>query len=196
MPALLMPLVLVEHQRAQLDALARRGIRWRGGIGEGAMRREPGAAIGLGIETLQQQDLVGRHFGYIEPLMVGIVLDRIGLADAIWIDQVGSNEISGFYRAGIAHRQWRVEQRPLDRPPEIDDLDPAFQEFLGLIWQEIADTLRTRTFGVVDMDTRHRLPRAAIADIGRALNALAHGVVEDKHPVGAGGGLDQRSGSG
>src|ERR1700730_18124154 len=40
------------------------------------------------------------------------------------------------------------------------------------------------------MHARNRLTQAAIA-VGRALNTLAYGVIEDEYPVGAGRGLDQ-----
>src|SRR5450631_3157366 len=40
------------------------------------------------------------------------------------------------------------------------------------------------------MHARNRLTQAAIA-VGRALNALAYGVIEDEYPVSAGRGLDQ-----
>ena len=113
----------------------------RGGIGEGAMGCKPGAPVGLRIEALQQQYLVGGHLRHIEPLMIRIVFDRIGLTDAMRIDQIRSDEVVWFDRAGIADRQRRVEQRSLDRPPQIDDLHPALQELIGLVGEEIADAM-------------------------------------------------------
>lgn len=39
-------LLFVKDQRAHLDALARRGINWRGRIDEGGVRPETGTAVG------------------------------------------------------------------------------------------------------------------------------------------------------
>src|SRR5215475_10207961 len=38
--------------------------------------------------------------------------------------------------------------------------------------------------GLVDMDARRRLTRTRAADVGCALNALAHGVIEDDDAIG------------
>src|ERR1700736_4087628 len=48
-------LVLVKHQRPQLDALAGGCIRWRGRIDECGVRHKASAAIGCGIVAFQQQ---------------------------------------------------------------------------------------------------------------------------------------------
>jgi hypothetical protein len=36
--------------------------------------------------------------------MIGIVFDGIGFSDAMRIDQIGSHQFIGLYRAGIANR--------------------------------------------------------------------------------------------
>ena len=66
-----------------------------------------------------------------------------------------------------------------------------FSSCIGLVRNQIADALRTRPLGVVDMHARDGLARTAVADVSRPLNALADGVVEDEYPVGTGRCLDQ-----
>ena len=94
------------------------------------------------IEALQQQYLLGRHLRHVEPPMLGAEFDRIGFTDAVRIDQVGRDKLARLHRAGIADRQREIEQRFLDRPPQVDDLHPAFQEFIGLVGKKIADAMR------------------------------------------------------
>jgi hypothetical protein len=65
------------------------------------------------------------------------------LADTVGIDQIGADQFARVYGAGIADCQRRVEQWPSNRPPEIDDLHPALEQFFGLARNEIADPLRT-----------------------------------------------------
>ena len=47
-----------------------------------------------------------------------------------------------------------------------------------------ADAVGARHVGLVDMDPRGRLARTGAPDIGGALDALAHGMVEDDDAVG------------
>ena len=47
----------------------------------------------------------------------------------------------------------------------------------------LADAVRARQIGLVDMDARGRLARTGAAQIGRAIDALANGMVEDDDAV-------------
>jgi hypothetical protein len=69
----------VEHEGADLDALAR-GDAGRGGrIVEGGMGGEAGAAVLLRIVAFQQHGLVGALAWEIEPAVCRVVGDGIGL---------------------------------------------------------------------------------------------------------------------
>ena len=77
---------------------------------------------------------VAPHLGHVVPLVLGIVLDRIGLADPVAIDQIGRHQIVGLDGARVAYRERRVAQRLVeDRAPQIDDLHAALQQLLGLV---------------------------------------------------------------
>ena len=107
----------------------------RGGrVGERGVRHEARRDVGAGVGDLQQQPLGAPHLGHVVPLMRRVVLDRIGLADPVAIDQIGRHQIVGLDGAQVAYRERRVAQRLLeDRAPQIDDLHPALQQFLGLV---------------------------------------------------------------
>src|SRR5580700_10619316 len=79
-------LMLVKHQRAQFDALARRRVCRRRRIDERRMRPKSRPAVGGRIVALQKQSFIGRHFREIEPAMVGIVFYGIGFAAPVRID--------------------------------------------------------------------------------------------------------------
>jgi hypothetical protein len=84
-------------------------------------------------------------------------------------------------RTRIANRQRSVQQRSLDRPPDIDDLDPAAQQLLSIVTKKIAYPLRPRFCGVVDVDAVHRLTQAA-ATVFRSGYASPRDVIENKDP--------------
>src|SRR5207302_7551618 len=57
-------------------------------------------------------------------------------------------------------------------------------KFVGLIGKMFANTVGARFVGLIDMDAGGRLARTGAPDIGGALHALAHGVVEDDNAIG------------
>ena len=135
------------------------------------------------VVALQEQRFVRRHLRNIEPAVVRIIFHRIGFAAAVRIDQVGSDEIAWLDRRAVQHRKRRVLQRAADRPPQIDDLHAAFQEFVGLIGQVLANAIAAGYVRLVDMDARRRLARTGAADIGGAIHPLADSVIEDEDAI-------------
>src|SRR5262249_50769181 len=135
---------LVKHQRAQFDALAQRRVGRCGGIDEGGVRPEPRAAVVQRVIALQKESFLRLHLRKIEPAMVGIEFDRIGLAAAVGIDQVGGDEIAGRDRRAIAHGKRRIMDGAADRSPEIDDLHTTLQELLRLVGKMLANAVWTR----------------------------------------------------
>ena len=115
-----------------------------------------------------------------------VIGHRIGLADALAIDEVGRHQIGRIDGARVAHRERRILQRPADRAPQIDHLDPALEQFLGLVGQQVADPLRAGARGVVDMDTGRRLARPARRPVLSPRHAAALQMVEDEDAAGAG----------
>src|SRR5436853_7811362 len=84
---------LEEGQRARLDALARRGPRRRRRVDERGVRREARPSVGLRVEDLEDQRLVAPHLGEVEPAVAGVVLQAIGLADAVRIAPLGDRQV-------------------------------------------------------------------------------------------------------
>ncbi|MET3280865.1 hypothetical protein ABIF43_006354 [Bradyrhizobium japonicum] len=66
------------------------------------------------------------------------------------------------------------------------------QKLVGLVRQMLAHAVGAGDGGLVDMDTRRRLTRATIANIRGALDALAHGMVEDQDAIGLQRGTQER----
>src|SRR5439155_13038310 len=126
------------------------------------------------------------HLGHVVPLMRRVVFHRVGLADTVAVDEIGWDQIVEGDAARVAHRERRVAQRLRQGwPPQIDDLYPAAQQFLGILTQEIADALRARARGVVDIHPGRRLARPAGLAAVDTVDAAALDMVEDKDAAGA-----------
>ena len=65
-------------------------------------------------------------------------------------------------------------------------LDAALQQFLGFVGEQVADPLRARARGVVDMDAGRRLARPTGRAVLHARHAAALEMIEDKDAAGAG----------
>ena len=89
------PLILEKRQRPHLYALAGWGVGGGGRIVEGGVRREAGAPVGGRIIALDEHHLVPSHVRKIEPVVIRVVGDVVGLAGAIRIDQIGLDQIAG-----------------------------------------------------------------------------------------------------
>src|SRR5262249_8768679 len=59
------------------------------------------------------------------------------------------------------------------------------QQLIGLVGEMLTHAILTRDDRLVDMDTGCRLARTRTTNIGRALDAPAHRVVEDEDTIGA-----------
>src|SRR5580692_3930421 len=132
MPGLI---ILSENKEgAQLDALARRRVLRRSRIGERRVGSEAryGAVIAR-VEALEQQDFVGAHFRRIEPALAWIVDEIVSLAAPIAINEFRGDEIFWRYASRVAHGKRRIQDRRFDRPPQIDDGDPAAKQFIGFV---------------------------------------------------------------
>ena len=85
----LVPVIGMKHQGAHLDALAGRDIgALGGGVHEGGVGDAAGAAVGLAVEALDEENLGGREGVLVEPALGGGVADRKGLAAARRIDEL------------------------------------------------------------------------------------------------------------
>lgn len=83
------PVLGMEYQSAHLDALAGRDIGALGRrVHEGAVGDAAGAAVGLAVEALDEQDLGGRETVLVEPALVRVMADRKGLAAPCGIDEL------------------------------------------------------------------------------------------------------------
>lgn len=106
----------------------------------GAKRARP---LRFGIEAFEQQRFIGAHLRHVEPSMRRIVAHRMGLADAMRINELRGHEIVETHRPSIRERERGIPQWTADRPPQVDDLDTALQSFIGLLGQQVADPLES-----------------------------------------------------
>lgn len=113
----------MEDESADLDTLTRVVVDM-GGIAESGMGDPACAAVELGVETLDQRDLVGLLAVEEVPLVVRIGPHRQRLALARWVDQSYGDEVRVRDRVCVGHGE-RVLEDLLDRAPHVDDLVPG-----------------------------------------------------------------------
>src|SRR5689334_6445372 len=168
--------ILEERQRARLDALARRRAGRRGGIVEGSVRREARTAVVLGIVDLEHDRLVAPHARKVIPAMRGVVLEAIGLPDAMRIAALGDEQVARGDAVRVRHGKRVGFERARDRPPELHDGEAPREERLRLVAHQLAHALRPGPLGVVVVRGEHRLAHELRFALG--LFARAQGVVE------------------
>src|SRR5271168_606777 len=92
-----------ERHRPDLDALAEGRVGRRGGILEGGVADEAGAAVSLRFVGLQEHNLVRRHLREVPPLMLRRVAHHVVLAVTVAVMQVKLEEVLGRRRGDVAH---------------------------------------------------------------------------------------------
>ena len=126
--SVLEPSVIVHKRRG-------RGVRYFRGAVYLAARRDRGKPCGskprgpipIGVVAFQKPDFVLCHVRRVKPAVVWIVLYRVSLADAVAKDKVRGHKVVRICAPGIAHRQRRVTNGALKRPPDIDNWQSAFE---------------------------------------------------------------------
>src|SRR5580658_6800399 len=174
----------IEHQCAHFDAFPRRSIGTAGRIFKRTVSREARAAVLLRVVALQQNDLALFESRKVEPAMVRIVGEAIGLTDFVAIDQIGRDEVFGIDRAGIADRERRRFDGSAYRAPYVDFDKAMLQPLLGLRRRQvIADAARSRLGGVVIVNRFAIFTRVLFSARGQL--DIAHLMIEDHYFLGA-----------
>src|SRR6266852_4415817 len=122
-----------KYECANLNTLARRRVRRTARIVKRRMCRKARSSILLRIVALDQQCLVALHIREIEPTVIWIVSEPVGLADSVLIDEVARHVILGRDTPRVANRQRRILQRSSNRPPYIDLRETAFEQRISLV---------------------------------------------------------------
>jgi hypothetical protein len=86
------------------------------------MRTKPRPTVGRGIVAVDQQRFIDSRLREVELSVRRTVLDRIGLAASVQIDQVRSTRSPGATVCAL-HTASEASQRTNDRAPEIDELN-------------------------------------------------------------------------
>ncbi len=145
---------------------------------EGGMRGEARAAVLFRVVALEQDHLVLFQPREIEPSMVRVVEEAIGLADLVAIDEIRGHEVFGFDRSRVAQSQRRRFHRSPDRTPYVDlgevMLQPRFR--LGGR-QMVTHAAWSRFRGVVVVDRLAVLARIFFAALRQY--KIANLMVED-----------------
>ena len=87
------------------------------------------------IVSLEDENLVVRHQGEIDPALLRIVDQLIGLADAIRALAFHFHEIAALDGPGIADRQRLRFYRAADRAPNLNDREAIPQQLVRLVGQ-------------------------------------------------------------
>ena len=106
------------------------------------MGSKPRGPISIGVVAFQKPDFVLCHVRRVKPAVVWIVLYRVSLADAVAKDKVRGHKVVRICAPGIAHRQRRVTNGALKRPPDIDNGKALLKEAFRFSTEEGSDTLR------------------------------------------------------
>lgn len=117
-------IVRVKYQRSDLDALPRRCVLWHRGIYKGRVRHSPRPPVRLAVEALDEQNLVRREVGSVEPAVGWAMAHGKCLAAAVRIDEWTYNEVVIGHGAGVGYGEGITLHR-LDGPPDVDDLHAA-----------------------------------------------------------------------
>lgn len=153
----------MEDQGPHLDALAGRDVVPGPGVGEGGVGHAAGAAVGLGVEALDEQDLLGREPALVVPAVAVGVPDRERLPLAVRVDEGDGDEVGLGDRVRVGDGERVPEHRP-DRPPHVDDLHAALEELGRLLGRQVVRDARERgRVRLVDVHTVHGAPPRPVA---------------------------------
>lgn len=122
----------MEDEAADLDALAGRSVRLRAGVDEGGVGDAAGAAVGLAVEALDEEDLLRGEATLVVPAMGRGVAYGEGLALACGVDEADGHELFLTDAARVRDGQG-VPLHRADRPPDVDDLHTAFEQLRRLL---------------------------------------------------------------
>ena len=155
---------------------------------------KPRPPILLAVIRLQQHDLLGRHAGKIPPLVRVGVLHDVVLAHAVPVAEEELEEIRVGRAAHVAHGQWALLDRAADGLPHVEEGDAAREQGVPFVAHQLLHAHGAGLGGVVAV---HEHDGGALAgglfvgDLLRGVGGGADGVVEDQHPLGADGLLQE-----
>ncbi len=121
MAACVVSTLLVHDQTTDLDAFAQWRVRRRVRKIESCVGSVSGNPAYLRVVLLEDQSFVTVHRGEIGPTVQGRMREEVDLASARWIPNFARYEVSSRKRLGIADREGRVQDRTLDRAPDVND---------------------------------------------------------------------------
>ena len=153
-----------------------------------AVQRAP--AVLRRVIDLEHQRLVARLARKPEPLVLRIVGDRVGLADAVRVAPLRDDEVVERHAAGVGDGERMGLDRIADRPPHLDDGEAVLQQLFGLVGQDVAHALRAGPFRVVVVGAAHDL--ADFLLLAERIVGGAQRVVEHDDALGAALRFDQR----
>ena len=110
-------------------------------------------AIFLGVEALDERDLVRGLVRQVVPLVVRVVLHAEGASLAVRIDVAhGDKVVLRVEVAPVGYRERLVRDRVVDRPPDVDDPHPALEEAFRILGEVVLDALDARVVRLVDVN--------------------------------------------
>src|SRR5581483_11959531 len=108
------------------------------------------------------------------------------------IDQIRCDQIARLHGPCIGEAERRILNRPLERSPEIEDAEPAPQQLVGFLCEQIAHSLRARFARVVVVHAWYRLARYSSRPVEGTRNTAADRVIEYHHASRSGHSPDER----
>lgn len=115
------------------------------------MRHSSRPSVRLGIKAFDQRHQLRRLRIPEVPLEAGIRSHRVRLAHPVRVDEFGRDEVIVRDGVRVCDGQRVLENSP-DRPPDVDDLVPALEEFGGFVGEVVRDAVFAGGVGLVDVD--------------------------------------------
>src|SRR5262249_18913325 len=122
-----------EREGAHFYALAGRGVRGGCRILQRRVRCESCASVPFWIVNFENDRFVWTHLREINPTMVGVVFQPIGLSNPMRIAPLGHHPIVKRNAFGVGKCQRVGLDRPIDRAPHLNDCEAAFEQFVRLV---------------------------------------------------------------
>mmetsp|Transcript_101793 Transcript_101793/g.287126 ORF Transcript_101793/g.287126 Transcript_101793/m.287126 type:complete len:250 (+) Transcript_101793:93-842(+) len=197
--------VVKEHDRADLDALADRRTGRRKRVFEGGVENETRPALLL-VVHLEDEALVLHHAWVIVPLVGLVEFQRIVFAGSIGEKKLIEEEVLLRHGARVTDRQRHVlHRRVANTAPDIDEGEAHLGQFLEVGFVEhtlpevriyvgvckLHESAGRASGRVVAMDPWHGRGGLACAGVEVRIPRVADGVIEDEHSGSARSPFDQ-----
>lgn len=174
----LVPIIRMENQSSDLDALTRRRSLSLG-IGKCRMSNSSSSPVGLRVEALNQCDHLWSLRVAIIPPVRRVRSHGVSLSRSVGVDERDTDEIAVRNREGIRDSQW-VLVNGLYGTPDIDNLVATLEKLRCIIRKVEADTALACLVRLIDMHALHWTSKLSIGCRTVVLRSSSDSVIKNE----------------